>query len=154
MAFNEKKTGSFDDELNARNIELEKQRKERQNRSVEMTLNAIFERVQSRQADIQVFISNMKRPEKALRGLLWNEIKYAADGNLLCTVYRERRKSEQRVIAYTGCCWRNVACRRLTAKTPISWRRRGGTRHSLFLSLENIKFLMARYGLTYRTARW
>ena len=101
-------TGTFDDELNARNLELEKQRKERQNRSDEMTLNAIFERVQSRQADIQVFISNMKRPEKALRGLLWNEIKYAADGNLLCTVYCERRKSEQRVIAYTGCCWEMI----------------------------------------------
>lgn len=101
-------TESFDDELNAQKIELEKQRKERQNRSIEMTLNAIFQRVQTRQADIQLFISNMKHPEKALRGLLWNEIKCAADGDLLCTVYRERRKSEQRVIAYTGCCWEMI----------------------------------------------
>lgn len=101
-------TGSFDDELNAQKIELEKQRKERQDNSVEFILNGILERVQLRQADILTIISKIQRPEKALRELLWNEIKCAADGNLLCTVYRERRKSEQRVIVYTGCCWEMI----------------------------------------------
>ena len=108
MDTNNIQTASFDDELNAKSVELEKQRQERQNRSVEMTLNGIFERVQSRQSDIMRIISEREHPAKPLRELLWNEIKRAADGNLLCTVYRERRKSEQRVIAYTGCCWEMI----------------------------------------------
>lgn len=108
MNTSDKPTASFDDELNAKSIELEKQRKERQEQSVELTLKCILERVQSRQSDIMYIIAERKHPEKDLRNLLWNEIKRAADGNLLCTVYRERRKSEQRVIAYTGCCWEKI----------------------------------------------
>lgn len=101
-------TESFGDELKARNTELEKQRKERQDHSIELTFNCILERVQSRQDDILRIISDMRSPGKALRELMWHEIKCAADGNLLCTVYRERRKSEQRVIVYTGCCWEMI----------------------------------------------
>lgn len=108
MYLNNIQTESFDDELNAKNIELENQRKERQDRSVELTLKGILERVQSKQTDIMNIISDRQYPAKPLRELLWNEIKRAADGNLLCTVYRERRKSEQHVIVYTGCCWEMI----------------------------------------------
>lgn len=105
MELHDKKTSSFDDELVAKASELEKQRSERKNHSVEVTLKAILERVQSRQEDIMEIITEKDKPAKFLRQVLWNEIKRAAEGNLLCTAYRERRKSEQRIIAYTGCCW-------------------------------------------------
>ena len=96
---------SFDQELNTKVNELEIQRKLRTGRSVELTLGTILDRVQSRQDVVSNILSKSKTIPKDLRELLWREICRAAEGNLLCTAYRERRKSEQRVIVYTGCCW-------------------------------------------------
>jgi hypothetical protein len=99
---------SFDQELNTKVNELEIQRKLRTGRSVELTLGTILDRVQPRQDAVSNILSKSKTIPKDLRELLWHEICRAADGNLLCTAYRERRKSEQRVIAYTGCCWEMI----------------------------------------------
>ena len=49
MELKEKKTGSFDDELNARNIELENKRDELLKDGVRVTLNDIVESIESHQ---------------------------------------------------------------------------------------------------------
>ena len=99
---------SFDQELNTKVNELEIQRKLRAGRSVELTLDTILDRVQPRQDAVSNILSKSKSVPRDLRELLLHEICRAAEGDLLCTAYRERRKSEQRVIAYTGCCWEMI----------------------------------------------
>ena len=99
---------SFDQELNTKVNELEIQRKLREGRSVELTLSTILDRVQPRQDAVSNILSKSRSIPRDLRELLWHEISRAAEGDLLCTAYRERRKSEQRVIAYTGCCWEMI----------------------------------------------
>lgn len=99
---------SLGQELDAKTQELEKQRKEREGHSVELTLRGILDRIQPKQDVIVMIISECKNPKTPLREVVWHEIVRAADENLLCIVYRERRKSEQRIIAYTGCCWEKV----------------------------------------------
>ena len=99
---------SLGQELDVKAQELEKQRKEREGHSVELTLRGILDRIQPKQDVITMIISECKNPKNPLRDVVWHEIVRAADDNLLCIVYRERRKSEQRIIAYTGCCWEKV----------------------------------------------
>ena len=103
---NEKK---FEQELDAKAQELKSQREEREQDLVRLTLDRILSAVKSKDDFILNCIMEKGRGlDKKLQEIIWHAVQEAANGDLMCREYRERRKSEQRVIVYNGCFWEKI----------------------------------------------
>ena len=103
---NEKTLGQ---ELDAKAQELKSQREEREQDLVRLTLDRILSAVKSKDDFILNCIMEKGRGlDKKLQEIIWHAVQEAANGDLMCREYRERRKSEQRVIVYNGCFWEKI----------------------------------------------
>lgn len=100
---------SLEHELTAKVGKLASQRREREGQMVDITLDAIANGVESKEADIiQMMASGKGQCGSAVREAVVREILRAANGLLWCREYMERLKSEQQVVAFTGSHWEPV----------------------------------------------
>ncbi|MBR6190051.1 MAG: hypothetical protein IKQ59_14055 [Prevotella sp.] len=103
---NQENTAPLEQELAAKAKALEAQRKERERNEVQLVLDRILSMGKSHSDEIVNMLSgNGSNTQRRLRDIIWRELMEASGGDLMCREYRERRKSEQRIIAYTGKCW-------------------------------------------------
>lgn len=99
---------SFEQELAAKVGELTSLRREREEMMVDFTLTRIAGEVKSKEADVMAVMARKGHQQQEIREIVEREIKRAADGVLWCPEYDEKRRSDQRVMAYTGCHWEDV----------------------------------------------
>lgn len=99
----------LNNELSQKAAELKTQRRERQEKMVDITLKAILAAVTSKEADIMAVMTAGKgQSHHALREIVEREITRAAKGRLWCREYDEKSKSNQQVLAYTGSHWQRI----------------------------------------------
>lgn len=101
------KADALQSEMAAKAAELEQQRMERKESLVDITLEAIVDRVESQQkriADLTVEAGKPLSP-LTLRQITEVEIIRAADGQLWCAHYSERAKSDQQMNVFLGSHW-------------------------------------------------
>lgn len=99
--------GSLEQGLAQKASELEAQRRVRETLLVDITLEAIANKVVSKEQDIIQLMSG-KQWQPALREVIIHEIKRAADDRLWCREYDEKAKSNQRMLVYTDSHWESV----------------------------------------------
>ena len=105
----DKKKDILGQELDAKTQELESQREEHEHNLVLFTLDRILGAVKSK--DDLILNSIMEKGkglDKKLQEIIWHAVQEAAEGDLMSREYRERRKSEQRVIVYNGRYWEKI----------------------------------------------
>ena len=101
-------TSCFEQEMTEKVNELESQRKEREGQMVEITLKAIADRVVSKEQNIMALMSGNKSWQQSVREVVVKEILRAAEDNLWCPEYVEKRKSDQRVNVFIGTHWEDI----------------------------------------------
>lgn len=140
----------LEQELTQKASELEAQRKVRESHMVDITLEAIADNVVSKESDIIQLMSG-KQWQPALREVVINEIKRAADERLWCREYDEKAKSNQRMLIYTGSHWEMVASQQWMDFVALCARRCGVpdsilVNHVFMKALcEGVGYNLARY---------
>lgn len=99
---------NLEQELNRKVSELGAQLRERESRLVDITLDSIAGRVESKAQDILQVMSDKGARQQAVRQIVIIEAIRAAEGLLWCPEYIEKLGSEQHVRVYTGSQWDNI----------------------------------------------
>ena len=107
MESKEKKTGSFDDELNARNIELKDKRDELLKDGVRVTLNDIVESIESHQDEFTKLMIG-KIQTKAIRNLTADILVEATKGRMIVPHFSPSPLKSSPVWVFVGTHWSEV----------------------------------------------
>lgn len=101
-------SSSLGQEMAAQTAQLERQRRERESRLIDITLESIVAEMESKEQDILQAVSERGARLQSVRDIIETEVMRACADRLWCPRYVEKLGSEQHMKVYTGSHWEEI----------------------------------------------